>query len=104
MCVSYAKEYAVPVVIARLSQTFGPGVSYDDGRVFAEFARSAIERRDIVLHTEGKTLRTYCYLRDAIEGIFCLMVHGTVGQAYNVTNMETKSDKEKSLYPQGRRS
>lgn len=89
MCVSYAKEYSVPVVIARLSQTFGPGVSYDDGRVFAEFARSAIEKRDIVLHTEGKTLRTYCYLRDAIEGIFCLMVRGTVGQAYNVTNMET---------------
>ena len=26
-------------------------VKYDDGRVFAEFARSVIEGKDIVLHT-----------------------------------------------------
>lgn len=89
MCVSYATEYGVPVVVARLSQTFGPGVSYEDGRVFAEFARCAIEKRDIVLHTQGNTLRTYCYLRDAISGLFCLMLRGKIGQAYNVTNMET---------------
>lgn len=89
MCVSYAKEYGVPVVVARLSQTFGPGVSYQDGRVFAEFARCAIEKRDIVLHTEGRTLRTYCYLRDAVSALFFLMLRGEAGQAYNVTNMET---------------
>lgn len=89
MCVSYAKEYGVPVVAARLSQTFGPGVSYQDGRVFAEFARCAIEKRDITLHTEGRTLRTYCYLRDAINGLFYLMLRGESGHAYNVTNMET---------------
>ena len=89
MCVSYAKEYGVPVVVARLSQTFGPGVSYNDGRVFAEFARCAIEGRNIVLHTKGQTLRTYCYLRDAINALFCLMLRGESGRAYNITNMET---------------
>lgn len=89
MCVSYAKEYGVPVVVARLSQTFGPGVAYQDGRVFAEFARCAIEKRDIVLHTQGKTLRTYCYLRDAVSALFYLLLQGEAGQAYNVTNMET---------------
>ena len=89
MCVSYAKEYGVPVVVARLSQTFGPGVSYDDGRVFAEFARCAIEKQNIVLHTEGRTLRTYCYLRDAVNALFYLMLRGDAGEAYNVTNMET---------------
>lgn len=89
MCVSYAKEYGVPVVVARLSQTFGPGVDYRDGRVFAEFARCAIEKRDIVLHTQGNTLRTYCYLRDAINALLCLMLRGEAGQAYNVTNMTT---------------
>ena len=48
LCASYAHEYSVPVKIARLSQTFGPGVAYEDGRVFAEFARCALEQRDIV--------------------------------------------------------
>ncbi len=89
LCAAYAKEYGVNVTVARLSQTFGAGVDYNDGRVFAEFARCAIEKRDIVLHTQGNTLRTYCYLTDAISAIFCLMLRGKAGQAYNVTNPET---------------
>lgn len=89
VCVSYAKEYGVPVTVARLSQTFGAGVDYNDGRVFAEFARCAIEKRDIVLHTQGNTVRTYCYTSDAIKAIFMLMLHGKAGESYNVTNMET---------------
>lgn len=89
VCISYAKEYGVPVTVARLSQTFGAGVSYDDGRVFAEFARCAIEGRDIVLHTQGNTVRTYCYTADALRAIFCLLLSGQAGEAYNVTNMDT---------------
>mgnify|MGYP000567975981 FL=1 len=50
----------VPVKIVRLSQTFGPGVSYEDGRVFAQFARAAIENKNIVLKTKGETYRNYC--------------------------------------------
>ena len=65
LCVSFAKEYGVPVRMARLSQTFGAGVDYADGRVFAEFARCAVEGRDIVLHTQGNTVRSYCYAKDA---------------------------------------
>lgn len=89
VCAAYAGEYGVPVTVARLSQTFGAGVAYNDGRVFAEFARCAIEQRDIVLHTQGRTLRTYCYLADAISAIFYMMLRGKAGEAYNVTNMET---------------
>ena len=88
---SYAEEYGVKAKIARLSQTFGPGVEYNDGRVFAEFARCAIEGRDIVLHTEGKTVRTYCYTKDAVTAILTILVNGKKGEAYNVTNPETKS-------------
>jgi len=89
LCASYAAEYGVPVRIARLSQTFGPGVEYNDGRVFAEFARCALEKRDIVLHTAGKTLRTYLYTADAVGAILTLLVKGENGKAYNVTNPDT---------------
>lgn len=89
LCASYAKEYDVPVKIARLSQTFGPGVDYNDGRVFAEFARCAMEKRDIVLHTEGKTVRTYCYVKDAVNALLYILLRGNAGEAYNVTNMDT---------------
>ncbi|MCM1283725.1 MAG: NAD(P)-dependent oxidoreductase [Muribaculaceae bacterium] len=89
LCASYAKEYGVPVKIARLSQTFGAGVEYNDGRVFAEFARCAVEKRNIVLHTAGNTLRTYCYTKDAISALLVILVRGEAGSAYNVTNPDT---------------
>ncbi len=89
MCVSYASEYQVPVTIARLSQTFGAGVAYDDGRVFAEFARCVIEKKNIMLHTAGRTVRSYCYTKDAVNAILCLLLRGEPGEAYNVTNMDT---------------
>ncbi len=89
LCSSYASEYGVNVKIARLSQTFGAGVEYNDGRVFAEFARCAIEKKDIVLHTMGNTVRTYCYTADAVTAIFKILFCGETGRAYNVTNRDT---------------
>lgn len=89
ICASYAQEYQVPVKVARLSQTFGPGVEYQDGRVFAEFARCALEKRNIVLHTQGRTVRTYCYVKDAVSALLYILLQGENGQAYNVTNMDT---------------
>lgn len=90
LCASYASEYGVPAKVARLSQTFGAGVEYDDGRVFAEFARCAMEKKDIVLHTAGNTVRSYCYTADAVSALLLIMLSGEVGTAYNVTNMETR--------------
>ncbi|MBR1629947.1 MAG: NAD-dependent epimerase/dehydratase family protein [Lachnospiraceae bacterium] len=89
LCVSYASEYGVPVKMARLSQTFGPGVEYGDGRVFMDFARCALEGRDVVLHTPGRTVRTYLYTKDAVSAILTILAKGEAGKAYNVTNRET---------------
>ena len=89
MCVAYANEYQVPVKMARLSQTFGPGVDYHDGRVFMEFARCALEKKNIVLHTQGRTIRTYCYVKDAVNALLYILLCGNRGEAYNVTNMHT---------------
>lgn len=90
LCAAYASQHHVPVKIARLSQTFGAGVEYDDGRVFEEFARCALEKRDIVLHTKGQTVRSYCYTKDAVEAMLLILTEGECGTAYNVTNMDTK--------------
>lgn len=86
LCVAYNAEYDVPVKIVRLTQTFGPGVAADDGRVFAEFARCAVEKRDICLQTEGKTKRMYLYTADAVTAILTVLTKGASGEAYNVAN------------------
>lgn len=89
ICVSYAAEYNVPINILRLTQTFGPGVEYDDERVFAEFARCVIENKDIILKTKGETKRSYLYTEDAINAILTVMCNGTVNEVYNVANEDT---------------
>lgn len=89
LCASYASQYSLPIKVARLCQTFGTGVDYNDNRVFAQFARSIIEKKDIVLKTDGSTERNYCYIRDAISGILTILLKGEKGEAYNVANKDT---------------
>ena len=89
LCCSYHAEYGVPVVIARLTQTFGAGISAEDGRVFAQFARSVVEGRDIILHTEGKSSKSYIYTTDAVSALFTLLFKAEPGRAYNVANEDS---------------
>ncbi|NLE64290.1 MAG: NAD-dependent epimerase/dehydratase family protein [Bacteroidales bacterium] len=89
LCASFCSEYNVPAKVIRLTQTFGPGVNYNDGRVFADFARAAIENRDIVLHTKGETKRSYLYTIDAVTAILSVLLNGEDGHAYNAANEST---------------
>ena len=89
LCAAYAAQYGVHVRIARLAQTFGAGVSRADGRVFAQFTKSCLEGRDIVLHTEGKSMGNYCYTADCIRGLLTIALKGEDGNAYTVVNPST---------------
>jgi len=89
LCHAYAAEHGVRVCIARLAQTFGEGVAADDQRVFAQFARSAVNHTDIVLHTKGELCRCYCHTTDAAEALLLLAMRGAAGEAYNVAHPDS---------------
>ena len=89
MCIAYFSEYGVPVRMARLAQTFGPGILPGENRVFAQFARSAIRGEDIVLHTKGLSEGNYCYTSDTVKGLLTIALAGKDGEAYNVSNPDT---------------
>ena len=89
LCHAYSAEHGVRVMTARLAQTFGEGITENDNRVFAQFARSARADEDIVLHTEGKLCRCYCYTADAVEAMLYILLRGESGMAYNVANEDT---------------
>lgn len=89
LCISYALEKHLPIKIARLTQTFGAGVSKDDNRVFAQFAKSVILGKNIVLHTNGESSKPYCYTTDCVSAILYILLRGKTGEAYNVANAET---------------
>lgn len=89
LCHAYAKEYGVPVMMARLTQTFGAGVSESENRVFAQLARSAIKGEDIELHTTGESAKPYCYTTDAVCAMLYLLLKGEKGEAYNIANKDS---------------
>lgn len=106
MCASYTKQYGVPIYIARLTASFGESVSYNDKRVFSEFAKCIIDKRDIVLKSTGETVRNYCDAEDVAIACMVLLIKGEAGQAYNVANMDTEisikdlAEKFIYLYPE----
>lgn len=86
MCRAWAHQYRVPTRIARLAHTYGPGMALDDGRVFADFVANVVHNEDIVLKSDGTDLRVFCYLADAVAGLFTVLLKGETAKAYNVVN------------------
>lgn len=85
LCISYMKEYGVDVVIARPCHIFGkPGEK--DNRVFAQFIRNIENNEDIVLKSEGKDIRSYCYINDCVKALFKILLEGKKGEAYNISS------------------
>ena len=90
MCTAYSAQHKIETVCGRLTSTFGYGVSYDDPRFFAEFARCAVSDNDIVLKSSGATVRSYLDSDDAAAAFLYLLVCGKNLNVYNVTNMDNK--------------
>lgn len=86
---SYASEYGVRAMSIRLAQTFGPGVLYDDKRVFAMMARCAMQGEDICLLTRGRSKHPYLYTAQAVTAILCVLLNGSAGSSYNAANPDT---------------
>ncbi|MDR1829340.1 MAG: NAD-dependent epimerase/dehydratase family protein [Candidatus Fibromonas sp.] len=91
LCSCYFHEYGVNAKIARLAQTFGAGIDVkNDNRVFAQFLRSAMEKKDIVLRTKGDTVRSYCYTTDAVTAMLWILAKGKSGESYDVASKNTE--------------
>lgn len=89
MLACYKAEKDVDYAIARLSHTFGPGISLTDGRAFAEFIRDVVNGEDIVLQSDGSAVRTYTYVADAVAAMMLVLLNGTE-TIYNVAAVENQ--------------
>ena len=86
LCISFYHQYNIPVRIVRPFHTYGPGIKLDDCRVFADFVSDIVHGRNIIMKSEGKAVRTFCYVSDAVSGLLTVLLNGKNGEAYNVSN------------------
>lgn len=86
MCISWCHQYNIPVKIVRPFHTYGPGLDLKDVRSQAEFVANVVNKEDISLSSDGSPVRCFCYITDAIEAFFYVILKGENAHAYNVSN------------------
>jgi dTDP-glucose 4,6-dehydratase len=86
MCVAFHHQYQIPTWIVRPFHTYGPGLTAEDGRVFADFAYNVARNEHIVMNSDGSARRAFCYASDAVAGFFAVLLRGEPAQPYNVAN------------------
>lgn len=86
ICVAWFRQHAINTYIARPFHTYGPGLAENDGRVFADFVHNVVRGENILIRGDGRARRAFCYVSDAIAGIFTIFFRGQPGEAYNVAN------------------
>jgi dTDP-glucose 4,6-dehydratase/UDP-glucuronate decarboxylase len=84
LCVNFANQENLPIKIARPFNNYGPGLKLDDGRVVSDFANNILNGEDIILFSDGKASRTFCYIVDAISGYLLILLNGVKGESYNI--------------------
>lgn len=84
LCVNFARQFDLPVKVARPFNNYGPGLKITDRRVLPDFARNVLAGHDIVMLSDGSPTRTFCYVADAIVGYYKVLVKGHYGEAYNI--------------------
>ncbi|MCW5661984.1 MAG: NAD-dependent epimerase/dehydratase family protein [Burkholderiaceae bacterium] len=84
LCVVFAQQHGIPTRMARPFNNYGPGLKITDRRVISDFAREVIAGHDIVMYSDGKPTRTFCYSADAITGYYKVLVNGHAGEPYNI--------------------
>ncbi|KAH8144542.1 uncharacterized protein LAJ45_11439 [Morchella importuna] len=70
---SYARQDGVDVRIARIFNTFGPRMNFNDGRVVSNFILQALRSEDITIYGDGSATRSFQYMHDLIDGLIQLM-------------------------------
>lgn len=89
LCVSYAAEYGVDVVIARPCHIYGPHFTEQDNRVYAQFIRNVLCGEDIIMKSDGSQYRSWCYVVDCVSAILFILLKGENGQAYNIADVKS---------------
>ena len=84
---SYFLQYGVNFNALRIAHSYGPGMNlHSDGRVMADLMGNVVDGKDIELKSTGEALRAFCYITDAVTGIFYAALKGKPGEAYNLAN------------------
>jgi UDP-glucuronate decarboxylase len=65
----FHRQFGISIKVARIFNTYGPGMKVDDGRVVTNFIVSALQNKPITIYGDGLQTRSFCYVDDIVEAI-----------------------------------
>ena len=72
ICQSYAKTYNLKIGILRCGNLYGPG-DFNIGRLINGFIISKIKNKQFIIRSNGKLVRDYLYVGDAVNAYYLTM-------------------------------
>lgn len=105
MCSGFKEEHGLNTKIVRLAHTYGPGMSIYDGRVQADFLKNIVNNENIVLKSDGSSVRTYTYISDAVSAMFKVLLSSkdlvyNIADERNKTSIRELAETLVSIYPE----
>lgn len=73
LMMDYHRQYGTDTRIARIFNTYGPGMDFDDGRVISNFVIQALKGEPLTIYGDGSQTRSFCYIDDMVDGLIRLM-------------------------------
>lgn len=86
LCVTYFRQFGTPVKIIRPFNVFGPGQRLDDGRIIPDLMNAALAGGPLVLFSDGRATRSFCYVADFVHACLLVMMSDADGEPVNVGN------------------
>ena len=84
LCAYYQEKYGVSYAIARCFSFIGPYLPLDLHYAIGNFIRNCINQQDIVIKGDGKPVRSYLYMSDAITWLLMMLFSKEKKEIYNV--------------------
>jgi UDP-glucuronate decarboxylase len=69
----YHRGRGLNIRVARIFNTYGPGMDPEDGRVVSNFIVQALTGDDLTIYGDGSQTRSFCYRDDLVRGLIALM-------------------------------
>jgi dTDP-glucose 4,6-dehydratase len=76
---AYRRAGLADTAIARIFNTYGPGMRPGDGRVVPTFACQALRGLPLTVAGDGRQTRSLCHVSDTVAGILALAGSGVAG-------------------------
>lgn len=76
LTLAYHRTRGLDVRIARIFNTYGPRMRFQDGRVVSNFVGQAIDGAPLTVYGDGTQTRSFCYVDDLVEGLVRLYRSG----------------------------